>query len=108
MLLGFIISERVIEANPEEIAAIIKMGPIQNLKEVQRVTGCLAALSHYISHLSERVLLLYWLLMKTNCFAWTTEAQVVLDKLKALLIKVRILVPPTDIEPLLLYSAVTM
>jgi hypothetical protein len=53
MLLGFIVSERGIEANPEKIASITKMGPIQNLKEVQRVTRCLAALNHFISRLGE-------------------------------------------------------
>ena len=45
MLLGFIISERDIEANPKKILAITRMGPIQNIKGVQRVTGCLAALN---------------------------------------------------------------
>ena len=40
MLLGFIISERGIEAKPDKINAINNMGPIQNLKGVQRVTGC--------------------------------------------------------------------
>ena len=35
MLLGFIISERGIEANLEKISAIMRMGPIQNIKEVQ-------------------------------------------------------------------------
>jgi hypothetical protein len=34
MLLGVIVSERGIEANPEKIAAITKMGPIRNLKGV--------------------------------------------------------------------------
>ena len=53
MLLGFIISERGIEANPEKILAIIKMGPIQNIKGVQRITGCLTALSRFISRLDE-------------------------------------------------------
>ena len=28
MLLGFIVSERIIEANPEKISAITRMGPI--------------------------------------------------------------------------------
>ena len=32
MLLGFIVSERGIEANPEKISAITRMGPIQNIK----------------------------------------------------------------------------
>ena len=45
MLLGFIVSERGIEANPEKVSAITSMGPIRDLKGVQRVMGCLAALS---------------------------------------------------------------
>ena len=45
MFLGFIVSKCGIEANPEKISAITKMGPIQNIKGVQRITGCLAALS---------------------------------------------------------------
>jgi hypothetical protein len=59
MLLGFIVSERGIEANPEKIASITSMGPIKDLKGVQRVMGCLAALSRFISHLGERGLPLY-------------------------------------------------
>jgi hypothetical protein len=45
MLLGFIVSERGIKANLEKIAAITNMGPIKDLKGVQRVMGCLAALT---------------------------------------------------------------
>ena len=48
MLLGFIVSEHGIEANLENISAVMRMGLIQNIKGVQRVTGCLAALSHFI------------------------------------------------------------
>ena len=36
MLLGFIVSERGIEANPEKVSAITSMGPIRDLKGVQR------------------------------------------------------------------------
>jgi hypothetical protein len=75
MLLGFIVSERGIEANPEKIAAITSMGPSKDLKGVQRVTGCLAALSHFISRLGERGLPLYRLLRKAECFTWTPEAE---------------------------------
>jgi hypothetical protein len=45
MLLGFVVSERGIEANLEKITAITWMGPIQNLKGVQRIMGCLVALA---------------------------------------------------------------
>jgi hypothetical protein len=39
---------------------------------------------------------------------WTPEAQEVLNKVKELLMKASILVPPTNGEPLLLYIAATM
>jgi hypothetical protein len=94
MLLGFIVSERGIEANPEKVAAITSMGPIKDLKGVQRVTGCLAALSHFISCLGERGLPLYRLLRKAECFTWTPEAEEALGNLKALLMNAPILVPP--------------
>ena len=74
MLLGFIVSEHGIEANPEKISAITRMGPIQNMKGVQQVTGCLAALSRFISRLGERGRPLYRLLKKADHFEWTSEA----------------------------------
>ena len=107
MLLGFIISEHRIEANPEKILAITRMGLIQNLKGVQRVTGCLATLSHFISCLYERGLPLNRLLKKTDRFMWTPEAQEALNKVKEILMKAPTLVPPIDGELLLLYIMAT-
>jgi hypothetical protein len=107
MLLGFIVSERGIKANPEKIAAITNMGPIKDLKGVQRVMGCLAALSRFISRLGERGLPLYRLLRKTECFTWTSEAEEALGNLKALLTNAPILVPPAAGEDLLIYVAAT-
>jgi ribonuclease HI len=107
MLLGFIVSERGIEANPEKIAAITNMGPIKDLKGVQRVMGCLVALSRFISRLSEKGLPLYRLLWKAERFTWTLEAEEALGNLKALLTNVPILVPPTGEEALLIYVAAT-
>jgi hypothetical protein len=105
--LGFIVSERGIEANPEKIAAITSMGPIKDLKGIQRVMGCLAALSRFISHLGEKGLPLYRLLRKAECFTWTPEAEEALENLKALLTKAPILVPPAAGEALLVYVAAT-
>ena len=107
MLLGFIVSQQGIEANPDKINAITNMGPIQNLKGVQRITGCLAALSRFISRLGEQGLPLYRLLRKSDRFIWTSEAQQALDSLKLLLTKTSLLVPPADGEPLFLYIAAT-
>jgi hypothetical protein len=45
------------------------MGPIQDLKGVQKVLGCLAALSRFISRLGEKGLPLYRLLKKHERFS---------------------------------------
>jgi hypothetical protein len=74
MLLGYIISQQGIEPNPEKVAALDRMGPIRDLKGVQKVLGCLAALSRFISRLGEKGLPLYRLLKKHDRFSWTVEA----------------------------------
>jgi hypothetical protein len=107
MLLGFIVSERGIEANPEKIFGFTKMGPIRDLKGVQKVTGCLATLSHFISRLGEKALPLYHLLKKLEHFLWTLKAEEALTKLKKTLSNPSILVPPATGEPLLLYVTAT-
>jgi hypothetical protein len=66
-----------------------------------------AALSHFISRLSEKVLPLYHLLKKSEHFSWTLEAEEALARLKATLSKSPILVPLTLREPLLLYVTAT-
>ena len=102
-LLGYIVSERDIEANPEKITAISNMGPIRNVKGIQRLTGCLAALSQFMSQLGERGMPLYKLLKKIDTFVWTEEAQQALESLKTSLMSAPILVAPERGEPLLLY-----
>jgi hypothetical protein len=50
-LLGFIISHHGIEANPEKISAITSMKAPTCIKDMQKVTGCMAALNRFISKL---------------------------------------------------------
>jgi hypothetical protein len=107
MLLGYIVSRWGIEPNPEKVSALNRMGPIRDLKGVQKVLGCLAALSSFISRLDEKGLPLYRLLKKHERFSWTVEAQEALDKRKATLAHAPILTPPRGDEPLYLYIATT-
>jgi hypothetical protein len=79
MLLGYIVSQRGIEANSEKVAALERMGAIRDLKGVQKLLGCLATLSRLISRLGEKGLPLYRLLKKHERFSWTVEAQEALD-----------------------------
>jgi hypothetical protein len=107
MLLGYIVSQQGIEANPEKVVALERMGPIRELKGVQKVLGCLAALSRFISRLGEKGLPLYRLLKKHERLSWTVEAQEALEKLKATLAHAPILTSPQDGEPLYLYVVAT-
>jgi hypothetical protein len=69
MLLGYIVSQRGIEPNPEKVTTLERMGPIRDLKGVQKVLGSLAALSRFISRLGEKGLPLYRLLKKHERFS---------------------------------------
>jgi hypothetical protein len=48
-LLGCLVSARGIEANPKKVAAIVNMKPPSSRKQVQKLTGRLAALNRFIS-----------------------------------------------------------
>ena len=79
-LLGFIISNRGIEANPAKIRALSQLAIPTDLKQIQKLTGCVAALSRFISHLGEKALPLYRLLRRTEHFEWTDAATAGLEK----------------------------
>jgi hypothetical protein len=102
-----------IEANPEKIEAIMRMEAPRSQKKVQRLTGCMAALSRFISRLGEKVLPFYKLLKKVDKFQWTLEAQEALDALNKFLTTLPVLklphraTPNQPAEDLLLYISCT-
>jgi hypothetical protein len=102
-LLGFLVSHRGIEANPEKIKAIEAMRPPARIKDVQKITGSLAALSRFISRLAERALPFFKLLRKSGPFSWTEEAEQAFQELKQHLVSLPILVALEPGEPLYLY-----
>ncbi|XP_050247037.1 uncharacterized protein LOC126694685 [Quercus robur] len=54
--LGFMVSHRGIEANPDKIQAILDMKPPQNTKEIQSLTGRVAALNRFVSKATDKCL----------------------------------------------------
>ena len=54
--LGFMVSQRGIEANPEKVRAIIDMTSPKTVKEVQKLTGRIAALNRFISKATDKCL----------------------------------------------------
>jgi hypothetical protein len=107
-LLGFIVSNWGIEANPVKISAITDMGDPATIKDVQKLTGCMAALDRFISRLGERGLPFFKLLKRQDKFQWTEEAERALQDLKHHLQSPPILTAPLPGEDLLLYIAATI
>ena len=54
--LGFVVSQRGIEANPEKVQAIINMASPKTVKEVQKLTGRIAALNRFVSRAMDKCL----------------------------------------------------
>ncbi|KAK1679558.1 hypothetical protein QYE76_040406 [Lolium multiflorum] len=106
-LLGFLVSARGIEANPEKIQAIVTMRKPTKLKEIQQLTGRVAALSRFVARLGEKALPFYALIKQGEKFQWNEEADRAFENLKRTILTPPILVAPKDKEPLLLYIAAT-
>ena len=81
--IGFMVSQRGIEANPNKIRAIIEMAPPRNVKEVQSLNGKIAAL--------DKCLPFFCMLKKY--FKWTTECQQAFEDLKTYLPSLLLLSP---------------
>ena len=69
--LGFMVSHRGIEANPDKIQAILDMKPPQNVKEVQSLIGRVAALNMFVSKATNKCLPFFKVLKKA--FEWTDD-----------------------------------
>jgi hypothetical protein len=106
-LLGFLISHHGIEANPDKVKAIEEMRPPCNLKEMQHLTGCMAAIGCFIPRSGEKALPFFKLMKHTRKFKWTPEADKAFSELKRYLTSPPIIVAPRPREPLLLYIAAT-
>ena len=71
--LGFIVNNRGIEANPDKIKAVLDMPPPSNIKEVQRLTGRIVALSRFVSKASDKCRPFFQVLKKA--FQWDTHCE---------------------------------
>ena len=93
-LLGFLVSHRGIEANPDKIKGIKRMEAPRRIKDVQCLNTCITALGCFISRLGEWALPFFKLLKKSGPVEWTPETEEALQSLKRYLASPPILVPP--------------
>ena len=103
--LGFMVSHRGIEANPDKIQAILDMKPPQNVKEVQSLTKRVVALNRFVFKATDKCLPFFRVLKKA--FEWTDNCQRAFQDLKAYLTTAPLLSPSVLGEELYMYLAVT-
>ena len=103
--LGFIVNNRGIEANSDKIKVVLDMLPPSNIKDIQRLTGRIAALSRFVSRASDRCRPFFQVLKKA--FQWDAHCQEAFTTLKTYLNSPPILVSPSEGELLTLYLVVS-
>ena len=71
--LGFMVCQRGIEANLKKVQAILNMTSPKTVKEVQKLTGRIAALNRFVSKATDKCLPFFKTLKQA--FAWTDECE---------------------------------
>ncbi|RDX62671.1 Retrovirus-related Pol polyprotein from transposon 17.6, partial [Mucuna pruriens] len=92
--LGYMLTERGIEANSEKCEGIIRMRSPQSVREVQQLVGRITALSRFISRLTETAVPIFNTLKKGGNFTWTPECEEAFLRFKAMLASPLILTRP--------------
>nr|XP_023895551.1 uncharacterized protein LOC112007441 [Quercus suber] len=90
-----------------EIKAVKRLNPPNSPKEVQVLTGMLAALNRFISKFADRCRLFYQLLKKWTGFQWNEECDKAFMDLKDYLSRAPMLTAPELGEDLFMYLAVS-
>ena len=71
--LGYMVTHREIEVNPDQIKAINALKPPRNAKEVQKLAGMIAAPNRFISRSRDRCKPFYLLINKWKGFEWSED-----------------------------------
>ncbi|GJX07451.1 reverse transcriptase domain-containing protein [Tanacetum coccineum] len=106
--LGYVVTSEGIRANPEKAKAVMDMPSPKTLKQMQSLSGKLAALNHFLSKSAERSLPFLDTLKKcTNKkdFRWTEAAEAAFLEMKKLVSELPTLTTPKKGETLMMYLA---
>jgi hypothetical protein len=105
-LLGFIVSQKGIEVDPDKVKAIHNMPAPRTEKEVRGFLGRLNYIARFISHLTATCESIFKLLRKDQAIEWNEDCQKAFDKIKDYLQEPPILAPPVPGRPLIMYLTV--
>ena len=103
--LGFMITQREIEANPTQLKAILQSPTPSSKKGIQQLTGRLATLGRFISRFTDHLKPFFTTLRGANRAEWNEECDRAFVAIKQYLTEPLILVSPKAGETLYLYLA---
>lgn len=104
---GFMISSRGMEANPEKIKAIQEMPIPKKIKDIQKITGRVAALNSFLSKSADKCLPFFKILRSQKKFKWDDDCQQAFQELKDYMSTPPLLSSPRLGETLYFYLAPT-
>ena len=81
-ILGYMVTHRGIEVNPDQVKVINSLQPPRNPKEVQKLTGMTVALNWFNSRLADRCRSFFLFMNKWKGFEWTKECAQAFQQLK--------------------------
>ena len=105
--LGQIVTKRGIEANPTQLESISGLDTPKSMRDVQRLTGKITALSKFISRMSNRCEPFFKSIKKNTSSLWGPEQEKAFTKLKQYLSSPIILSSPLLEKDLFMYLAVS-
>nr|KYP50655.1 Retrovirus-related Pol polyprotein from transposon 17.6 [Cajanus cajan] len=105
--LGYMLSTRGIEANPDKCQVVIGMRSPSNIKEVQRLAGRLTSLSRFLPCLAEIAKPIISLLKKAAKFSWSEQCEEAFRTLKQQLGSTPILAKPNCHSDMIVYLCVS-
>jgi len=100
------ISSRRIETNPNKIQAILDMKPPRSVREVQRLTDCIATVGRFISRSADKCLPFFHVIRQWAKISWDQQADETFQALKTYLAQLPKIAGPLEGEVLVLYPAV--
>ena len=104
--LGYMVTHKGIEVNPDQIKAINDLKPPRNAKEVQKLTRMIAALNRFISRSADRCRPFYLLINKWKGFEWSEDCTAAFQQLKEYLSRPPIMSSPAADE--IIYSYIVV
>ncbi|RVX19371.1 Retrovirus-related Pol polyprotein from transposon 297 [Vitis vinifera] len=105
--LGFMVTQRGIEINPDQVKAVANMLAPTNKKQLQRLTGKLVALGRFITRFTDNMKPFFLALRDVSKSGWTQSCQNAFEEIKRYLSQPPILSSPQPGERLYMYLAVT-